>query len=427
MPHETNLSNINAVVSRLSPKPEFVIFPGDEIIGLVNDEAELRAQWRHWLGVEMAWHRSNDISIFNSTGNHTVYNSMSERVFQDALAQLPRNGPADQQGLSYFVRDDDLLLVFVNTLWSGYGGEGHVETDWLEQVLKKHTDARWTFVIGHHPVFSVNGYQGDYQRTIGSEYGRSFWQILVENNVFAYLCSHILAFDAQVHDGVLQITTAGAGTAHRMPEDIEYLHCVQAAIDAEGLRYQVLDDMGRIREHLQWPPGLPACDSWVPLNSGVQEIPSGSDVPQHTWRFAGVTPDDAVGTRQTLLAMASGTANLETMWIGFAGPNNRLTVLLQPQEGRSPHYWFGPAFTRDAPFDFQVALHSGMGPGGVMLRRNDGAPWNTLAAASPWGPERLGWQGQWIVGHSGGGLDDLPFRGRNLTIRFAEIASIDDP
>ena len=73
----------------------------------------------------------------------------------------------------------------------------------------------------------------------------------------AYLCSHILAFDVQAHRGVLQVCTAGAGTAHRMPEDIEYLHCVQAAIDAEGLRYQVIDVEGRVREELSWPVILP--------------------------------------------------------------------------------------------------------------------------------------------------------------------------
>ncbi|MGY3440120.1 hypothetical protein [Bradyrhizobium sp. USDA 4473] len=69
----------------------------------------------------------------------------------------------------------------------------------------------------------------------------------------------ILAFDVQVHRGVLQICTAGAGTAHRMPEGVEYLHCVQATLDQRGLRYQVLDTEGAVREQLAWP--LPPLDS----------------------------------------------------------------------------------------------------------------------------------------------------------------------
>ena len=84
---------------------------------------------------------------------------MSERVFGEVCGHLPMNGP-DEASLSYFMRREDLLLVFVNTLNSDLGGEGHVETTWLEQVLEDNRDARWIFVIGHHPVFPVNGYVG---------------------------------------------------------------------------------------------------------------------------------------------------------------------------------------------------------------------------------------------------------------------------
>ena len=72
------------------------------------------------------------------------------------------------------------------------------------------------------------------QREIGHEYTGPFWDILVRGRVLAYLCSHILAFDVQVHRGVLQICSAGAGTAHRMPEGVEYLHCVQAHASYSG-------------------------------------------------------------------------------------------------------------------------------------------------------------------------------------------------
>ncbi|MCB0086270.1 MAG: hypothetical protein KDE54_00020, partial [Caldilineaceae bacterium] len=127
-----------------------------------------------------------------------------------------------QRGLSYFVRRDDLLLIFVNTMWSGLGGEGRVETAWLAQTLRDHTDARHKLVLGHHPVHPINGYAGEYQRTIEEEAGRAFWQILVEHNVLAYLCSHIMAFDVQVQQGVLQILTGGAGTLPLTPAT-EYL------------------------------------------------------------------------------------------------------------------------------------------------------------------------------------------------------------
>ena len=236
-PHERSFAQVNAVVRRLAPPPEFIVFTGDEIVGLSDSADELRRQWRHWLKHEMAWLDRRAVPLWHATGNHTAYDPMSEAVFRDVL-DLPRNGPPGQEGLSYWVRRNALLLVFVHTLWSGLGGEGHLETEWLDRVLRQHADAQYKLVVGHHPVFPVNGFAGAYQREIGREHTEAFWNTLVSHGVLAYLCSHILAFDVQVRRGVLQLCTAGAGTLHRMPEDYEYLHCVQLALDAGGLRYQ---------------------------------------------------------------------------------------------------------------------------------------------------------------------------------------------
>jgi len=41
-PHEGNLAAVNAVLRRLAPAPEFILFPGDEIVGLVADAGALR-------------------------------------------------------------------------------------------------------------------------------------------------------------------------------------------------------------------------------------------------------------------------------------------------------------------------------------------------------------------------------------------------
>ena len=125
------------------PPPEFnIVFPGDEVIGLTADEAVLRAQWRHWHEREMAWARSRGRADYHAaTGNHTTYDALSEAVFREALPHLPRNGPPGQEGLSYFVRRGDLLLVVVDTCWSGFGLEGQVEFDWLDRTLAAHAGA----------------------------------------------------------------------------------------------------------------------------------------------------------------------------------------------------------------------------------------------------------------------------------------------
>ena len=59
-----------------------------------------------------------------------------------------------------------------------------------------------------------------------------------------------------------------------------------------------------------------------------------------------------------------------------------------------------------------------MGPGGIMWREDDDAPWTSLRAASPWGAERITWPAIWGVGHDKRGSHDRPFRGTDLDVRF---------
>jgi len=411
--HAEKLAKVNAVVQRLDPAPEFIVFPGDEIIGLIPGEAELRVQWDHFFNAEMAWLREAQIPMFHATGNHTTYDRMSERVFADVMAHLPQNGPPEQKGLSYFVRRGDLLLVFVHTLWSGLGGEGHLELAWLDETLDAHADARWKFVVGHHPAFAVNGYAGSYQRTIGDEYVADFWKLLTDNGVCAYLCSHILAFDVQCHHGVLQITSAGAGTAHRMPEDVEYLHCVQMAVDDRGLRYQVLDDDGELREHLAWPPKVPDADKILPPGENACPLAGrkGSDC-RTLLRFEGQVRGGSA--RQTLMA-ALDEGDACPLWIGLVGRQRQLTIVLQPQRGRSPHQWLGPCLKDGEAFDLEILINGEMGPGGFLWRQTGNEIWTGLIGMSPWGADRLIWPERLCVGCHGARDAETSFQG-NLAV-----------
>jgi hypothetical protein len=415
-PHERNFAAVNAVLRALTPPPEFIVFTGDEIVGLTADPDELRSQWRHWLEHEMGWLDRRAIPIWHATSNHTTYDPMSEEVFQEVLDHLPRNGPPEQGTLSYWVRRDDLLLVFVHTLWSGLGGEGHVETAWLREVLSQHADAHHKLVIGHHPIYPVNGFSGAYQREVGPEHAAAFWDTLVEGGVLAYVCGHILAFDVQVHRGVLQICTAGAGTAHRMPEGIEYLHCIQAALDAQGLRYRVLDTEGRVREKLSWPIAEPPDERWRALLIGESEAPivQGPDAERIVaLHFTGQAAPEGAGAAQTLLSAFQRGVQAQ-LWIGLRGHRQELTVIIGPEPHRSPHYWLGPPVTPGAPFDIRLLIHAGMGPGGIMCRLGNDMRWSTLLAASPWGAERLGWPERWSIGHAQRGPGDRMFQGEDL-------------
>jgi hypothetical protein len=421
--HESNLASINDILKNNKKKPQFILFPGDEIVGLTNNEKSLKKQWDYWLNKEMNWVKEQKIPFYNSTGNHTTYNRMSERVFREVFTDHPDNGPDDQKGLSYYIIKDDLLMVFVNTMWSGLGGEGRIETHWLESVLSKYVHYKYKLVVGHHPIFPVNGFSGDFQREVEPENGRIFWNILKKHNVFAYICSHILAFDVQIHDGVIQLLTAGAGTDHRMPEGIEYLHYVQAVLDESGLRYQVYDKKGQCREWLKWPLVLPSSETWKNFiqNDNALEFTQWKNPELHTilvWNISGKNYHDKYCYPQTLISGTNDKDNIPTLWIGLTGLNKRLTVYLSPKPRRSPHHWYGPTLSNTNIFNVQIMAHNGMGPGGLLYRFNDNDCWSSLSSSSPWGLEQINWPIHWSIGKNMDINEDLmEFKGKNLEVK----------
>ena len=255
-PFERNFAQVNAALQSLKPHPEFIVFLGDHIAGQPADYDGLTRQWRHFLDVEMRWLIGQPIPLYHVTSNHNTFDHVSERVWRKVFPNIPKNGPSGQEGLSYWVRRDDLLLIVVNTSFSGRDGYGHVESTWLEATLTANADARYRIVAGHHPVFPVNGYIDRPLWCIAEKDAKTFWSVLVRHQVLAYLCSHIIAFDVQEHNGVLQICSGGAGTnagpGGFMGEG-EYHHLVQAALDAEGLRLQTVDVNGSVRDRFAMP------------------------------------------------------------------------------------------------------------------------------------------------------------------------------
>ncbi|MDP2857782.1 MAG: hypothetical protein Q8P50_07370 [Bacillota bacterium] len=75
--------------------------------------------------------------------------------------------------MSCFVRRGDLLLAFVNTMWSGLG-DGRMETDWLNRTLAGNSDAGFKLALGHHLAHPINGFSGDYQRSLDADDRREF-------------------------------------------------------------------------------------------------------------------------------------------------------------------------------------------------------------------------------------------------------------
>ena len=413
---ETNFAAVNAALQRLQPRPEFVAFLGDHVAGMTTDYRELRRQWRHWLDHEMSW-LGESIPLYHTTSNHNTYDAGSETVWREVFPGLPGNGPSGQQGLSYYVRRGSLLLAIVNTSCVALGGPGHVECEWLDKVLGENSDARHKLVMGHHPVHPVNGYADHPLWRIEPEEGSAFWQVLVNHSVLAYLCSHIIAFDVQVHDGVLQVTSGGAGTRYGpggfMPGETEYHHLVQAAADDIGFRYQVVDCTGAVREGLSWPLAS-AASTWQPISSGAQKSLDQTNCVL-VYRFSGLNAERADGSDQTLLCGWCREEGPPVIRVGLA--ESELVVELVARPGRGSALWHGPAIAPGGRFNVEVGFHPGMGPGGILWRRVGSDCWSSLATSSARGLEALTWPEQWTVGHGPSGPGDTPFRGQDMVVQ----------
>jgi hypothetical protein len=406
--HERNFATVNAALLRLRPRPEFVCFLGDHVMGLTSEVAALRSQWRHFLDVEFDAVRAAVAECWHVASNHSVYDAASAAVWRDVFSELPQNGPPAERGLAYWVRRGTLLLVVMNTSRAERGGGGGVTTDWLESVLDAHADASQKLVVGHHPIHPVNGYAEHPKWRVPPDEGGRFWATLVRHRVLAYACSHVIAFDTQVHDGVLQITSGGAGTewgpGGAMPHPPEYLHFVQLAVEDRRLALQARDPTGALRDWLAWPPD--EAGAWhevaVPSEGLPLEVPAPSawacgvgTAHLLAWRFAG-WPRAAGGATKILLRAETEDGRCG---LTIAVADDMLVVQQRRSLDDAVHtaMWRGPAIGDPARVDLDVAIHTGMGPGGVLWRA-PGSDWNSAVSDGAAGFESFPWCSRWHVG-----------------------------
>ncbi|MEJ1964505.1 MAG: hypothetical protein WDO56_24335 [Gammaproteobacteria bacterium] len=384
------LVGISRVIQRLTPQPQFISFPGDAVGTGANAD-----EWDFFLG-QMKWVRDRGIPLYQSTSNHNAHNFQAEANFRKYFPELPLNGPAGQKGLAYWLRRGNLLYVSVHHPAPNANyrpGFDFGDMQWVDEVLTQNADAEYKFVAGHYPVFRINGYTG---MSIPHEDWEPFWATLRKHQVDAYLTSHVLAFDVQVRDGILQICSGGAGP-DVMPPQTEGTHAVQIALDRQGMRYQVLDIEGKVRESLTWPflppedASRPNSKNWITLEAG-KPVPQ-ADAPQTriaVYRISGLSyfPNPQEQRVELLQGMKGDKRTLQ-VWVDLL--SLRLYVTLEI-DGFGPQHWLGPVVDfKKGNLEVQIAFHPGMGPGGVLWRWNDGSPWSSMETTTAYGLEALVW------------------------------------
>ena len=140
------------------------------------------------------------------------------------------------------------------------------------------------------------------------------------------------------------------------------------------------------------------------------------------FRFSGIASREGTMESQTLLCGWNDSEPSTTFWAGLEGGSNRLTVRLLPESGGSAEVWIGPTLAPGQPFQFELLLHGGMGPGGVLFRRGEPDKWSSLQSGSTRGLERLVWPPSWCLGNGESGSTDRPFLGQNLRLECQEVS-----
>jgi hypothetical protein len=136
------------------------------------------------------------------------------------------------------------------------------------------------------------------------------------------------------------------------------------------------------------------------------------------FHLSGRMAPEACASSQTIFS-AFGDEGLAPLWLGLRGKQQRLTLILGRDPGRSPYYFFGLDLQPGEDFDLHILLHGGMGPGGVLWRQMGSEAWSSFEAIASTGLDRLVWPSRWSVGHGQKGEGDRPFLGESLNLYIA--------
>ncbi|MCG8374137.1 MAG: metallophosphoesterase, partial [Balneolales bacterium] len=120
-------------------QPEFVFSIGDLIDGYTEDSAVWNAQWEEFDAII----DNLSMPFYYVAGNHDTSNELLLQVWRERYGR-------DYYHLVY----KDVLFLVINTDEIEGGGIGTGQARYFERVLEENTNARWTLVFIHRPVWS---------------------------------------------------------------------------------------------------------------------------------------------------------------------------------------------------------------------------------------------------------------------------------
>ena len=210
-PSTANVAELNqtfADIAAITPKPQFLFFAGDFILGATSDSTVLAKQLNAWVALYKASvFPSTGIELVAIPGNHETQAATkisypaAERSWLSIMAPYitrggngpgiggPDNLQTDQSRLLYSFDYKDVHFVTLNT--DPVGDDWHVPTLWTDADIAAARARGQThiLVIGHKPGYSYPTIPTD---GLGEDPAAqaTFWNVLVANKVEAMFSAH---------------------------------------------------------------------------------------------------------------------------------------------------------------------------------------------------------------------------------------------
>ncbi|MFA5864012.1 MAG: metallophosphoesterase [Phycisphaerae bacterium] len=209
--NETVFSKIIQEVMAVDPPVQFVIVTGDLVTG-TEDDSIMAGGFQNWRQIAKPWYDASFLGakVYVLPGNHDEVNPLTYvKLWQDAFPELPDNGPAGDQKMTYSFDIGPVHFSMVNTDIPTPDGIHSVNLAWLANDLDNSTQPI-KLVLGHEPAYSIGPHVGS-SLDAKPDLRDAFWQMLAAKKVSAYICSHEHLYDHWIKDNVHQIISGGGG------------------------------------------------------------------------------------------------------------------------------------------------------------------------------------------------------------------------
>ncbi|MEM7474259.1 MAG: metallophosphoesterase [Planctomycetota bacterium] len=242
--------------------PDFTLNAGDIMDARWwNDGEQVRRKTQeYWTGFKKRFD-DRGMTVYVAPGDHEYGDDGGlkigpiARVFGEQFTKLmgmPRNGPANHLGRSFFVRQGNLLIITLDTFEDqgdrfGYT-VGQEQLDWLETTFESNADAEFIIVQGHLPIVGPVRSKNSSASMLQDGAKSALWKMMVKHGVDVYLCGEHHRITVKQRDGIWQIVH---GALWGTQTDLNYLRGTvrPGEMTLELVEFDVEYDGGYIGDH----------------------------------------------------------------------------------------------------------------------------------------------------------------------------------